>query len=108
MPAIQYDSPLVEQYKRRFPFAKLEAEPERGTVVFRYNENITYSVEEIYGMMIQHALEDASKFAGTRWVVLVSALFFKLLSSHGPCSGLVCRARSEPGCSHCATVFHPS
>lgn len=32
------DNPIVELYKKRFPFYNIEADPERGTVVFRHNE----------------------------------------------------------------------
>lgn len=32
------DSPIVELYKARFPFYTIQADEERGTVVFRYDE----------------------------------------------------------------------
>lgn len=32
------DSPIVELYKTRFPFYTIQADEERGTVVFRYDE----------------------------------------------------------------------
>ncbi|XP_068229122.1 hypoxia up-regulated protein 1-like [Palaemon carinicauda] len=32
------DNPIVELYKRRFPYFKIEADPDRGSVLFRYDE----------------------------------------------------------------------
>lgn len=32
------DNPMVEIYKQRFPYYKIEADPERGTVIFRQDE----------------------------------------------------------------------
>lgn len=32
------DNPIVELYKMRFPYYNIEADPERGTPVFRFDE----------------------------------------------------------------------
>jgi len=56
------DHPLVESFKTRFPQYKIEADPERGTVVFRHDEDTTYSVEELVGMMLAHAKTQAESF----------------------------------------------
>lgn len=32
------DNPMVELYRSRFPYYNIEADPERGTVIFRHDE----------------------------------------------------------------------
>ena len=44
-----------ERIQDRYPHYKLEADPVRGTAVFRHNETTTYSPEELLGMLIGHA-----------------------------------------------------
>ena len=44
-----------ESIQDRYPHYKLEADPVRGTAVFRHNETTTYSPEELLGMLIGHA-----------------------------------------------------
>jgi hypoxia up-regulated 1 len=41
------DHPSVKLYLERFPYYTIEADPERGTVVFRHDEETTFSVEEL-------------------------------------------------------------
>jgi len=60
------DHPAVTTYQQRFPYYNLEADPERGTVVFRHNETTTYSPEELLGMLISHAQFVAERFSGQR------------------------------------------
>merc|ERR1719266_2344618 len=38
------DHDLVKAFSKLFPYYKIEACPERGTVLFRHNEETTYSV----------------------------------------------------------------
>ena len=40
------DHPAVVAYQARFPQYQLEADPERGTVLFRHDAETVYSVEE--------------------------------------------------------------
>jgi len=56
------EHPLVKAYKERFPQYNIEADPERGTVVFRHDEETTYSVEELIGMVMAHAKTQAEAF----------------------------------------------
>jgi len=56
------EHPLVKAYKERFPQYIIEADPERGTVVFRHDEETTYSVEELIGMVLAHAKTQAESF----------------------------------------------
>lgn len=53
------DNPLVELYKSRFPYYTIEADPERGTVVFRYDEETTYTVEELVAQLLEYARDMA-------------------------------------------------
>ncbi|XP_069986705.1 hypoxia up-regulated protein 1 isoform X2 [Penaeus vannamei] len=53
------DNPIVELYKKRFPFYNIEADPERGTVVFRHNDDTTYTVEELIAQMLAYAKDMA-------------------------------------------------
>ena len=46
------DHPAVKAYQARFPQYKLEADSERGTVVFRHDEETSYSVEELLGKIL--------------------------------------------------------
>ena len=58
------DHPAVAAYQARFPMYKLEADPDRGTVVFRHDEDTVYSVEELLGMILAHAKSQAESYTG--------------------------------------------
>ena len=60
------DHPAVLAYQKRFPQYKLEADEERGTVVFRHDEETTYSVEELLGMILAHAKTQAETYTGNQ------------------------------------------
>ena len=51
------DHPAVVAYQARFPQYQLEADPERGTVLFRHDSETVYSVEELVGRNIFNILE---------------------------------------------------
>jgi len=72
------DHPAVKAYQARFPQYKLEADSERGTVVFRHDEDTSYSVEELLGMILAHAKTQAESYTGqpVRDVVITSPVFF--------------------------------
>lgn len=36
------DNPLVQLYEKRFPYYSLEADPERGTVLFRHDRQVLF------------------------------------------------------------------
>ncbi|XP_070201995.1 hypoxia up-regulated protein 1-like isoform X2 [Littorina saxatilis] len=60
-----YDDPLVTQFRKRFPFYDevLVKDEERGTILFKENDDTLYSAEELLGMMLEKAREYAQDFA---------------------------------------------
>lgn len=56
-------SDIVKQYQQRFPFHKIEADLERGTVRFVLEDNLSYSVEELLAMVVEHCMENAVNYA---------------------------------------------
>jgi len=57
-----FDHPAVKLYQERFPYYTLEADPDRGTVLFRHDETTTYSPEELLGMILTHAKHIAEEY----------------------------------------------
>jgi len=72
------DHPMVTRFKERFPQYTIEADPERGTVVFRHDDETTYSVEELIGMVLAHAKTQAESFTEqpVKDVVITTPVFF--------------------------------
>eukprot|EP00092_Neocalanus_flemingeri_P105432 GFUD01135141.1.p1 GENE.GFUD01135141.1~~GFUD01135141.1.p1 ORF type:complete len:1023 (+),score=387.68 GFUD01135141.1:121-3189(+) len=72
------DHPIVTAYKERFPQYTIESDPERGTVVFRHDEETAYSVEELIGMMLAHAKTQAESFTEqtVKDVVITTPVYF--------------------------------
>ncbi|XP_050731958.1 hypoxia up-regulated protein 1-like [Eriocheir sinensis] len=71
-------SAVVEVFRQRFPFYNIEADPERGTVVFRHDSNTTYTVEELVGQLLGHARDLAAAHTDQRikdCVITVPAFF---------------------------------
>lgn len=60
------DNPIVELYRKRFPYYEIEADPERNTVVFVAGDQ-KYSVEELIAQLIQKARDFAEDSAG-KWL----------------------------------------
>jgi len=56
------EHPIVQAYKARFPQYTIEADPVRGTVLFRHSADTVYSVEELLGMILAHAKAQAEAF----------------------------------------------
>lgn len=48
-------SPLVQKYQQQFPQYELEADSDRGTVVFKVGSE-RYAVEEFVAMLLEHAV----------------------------------------------------
>ncbi|XP_046384105.1 hypoxia up-regulated protein 1 [Ischnura elegans] len=63
------NSSAVRLYKRRFPYHKIVADPDRGTVVFQHDSETQYSVEELVGMLLEVARSTAQSAAGDKHVV---------------------------------------
>jgi len=78
------DHPAVAAHQARFPQYKLEADPERGTVMFRHDEETVYSVEELLGMILAHAKSQAETYTGqaVRDAVITTPVFFNQAERH--------------------------
>lgn len=50
------DNPVVQLYRKRFPYYDIEADTERNTILFNA-DGIKYSVEELIAQMLQKASE---------------------------------------------------
>lgn len=72
------DHPMVKSYKARFPQYNIEADPERGTVVFRHDSDTAYSVEELIGMIFAHAKTQAESFTeqAVKDAVITTPVYF--------------------------------
>ncbi|KAK6642072.1 hypothetical protein RUM44_013795 [Polyplax serrata] len=72
------DNPIVKLYRKRFPYYLIEDDPLRGTVVFRHDEETTFTPEELIGMLLHKAKEFAEESAGqpiTDAVIVVPGYF---------------------------------
>jgi len=72
------DHPMVKAYQARFPQYKIEADPDRGTVLFRHDSDTVYSVEELLGMIFAHAKTQAETFTeqAVKDAVITSPVYF--------------------------------
>lgn len=57
------DNPLVAQYQKHFPEHQLHRDEKRGTVYFKFSEDIQYTPEELLGMMLNYSRGLAQDFA---------------------------------------------
>lgn len=55
--------PLVKLFQERFPYYEIVADPERGTILFKHDEDTLYSVEELIAQMLIRAREFAEQGA---------------------------------------------
>ncbi|XP_018328406.1 hypoxia up-regulated protein 1 [Agrilus planipennis] len=51
--------PLVKLYQKRFPYYNIVEDPQRGTVLFKHDENTFYSPEELVAQLLYRAKEFA-------------------------------------------------
>ncbi|CAB4005469.1 hypoxia up-regulated 1-like, partial [Paramuricea clavata] len=56
------DNPLVDMYKKRFPFYDI-IKDDRGSILFQHDSETKFSVEELLGMVLNNSREIAEKFA---------------------------------------------
>ncbi|XP_072302982.1 hypoxia up-regulated protein 1 [Eucyclogobius newberryi] len=56
-------NPHVALYQKRFPEHQLQEDPQRGTVYFKYSEEMQYSPEELLGMMLNYSRVLAQDYA---------------------------------------------
>ncbi|KAL0131958.1 hypothetical protein PUN28_000019 [Cardiocondyla obscurior] len=57
------DNPLVQLYRKRFPYYDIVADDERKTIAFRLNENVTYTPEELLAQILHKGKEIAEASA---------------------------------------------
>ncbi|EFN70757.1 Hypoxia up-regulated protein 1 [Camponotus floridanus] len=57
------DNPIVQLYQKRFPYYNIIADDERKTIVFRLNENTTYTPEELLAQILHKGKEMAETSA---------------------------------------------
>lgn len=57
------NNPIVELYKKRFPYYNIQADPVRNTVTFKNGEEV-YTVEELIAQLLQRAQEFAQDATG--------------------------------------------
>lgn len=57
------DNPQVVQYLKHFPEHQLETDEKRGTVYFKFSEEMQYTPEELLGMMLNYSRVLAQDFA---------------------------------------------
>ncbi|XP_058823794.1 hypoxia up-regulated protein 1 [Topomyia yanbarensis] len=71
------DNPMVELYRKRFPYYDIVENPTRKTVVFRNGEDL-YTIEELIAQILQVAKGYAEDFTGqtvTQCVLVVPGFF---------------------------------
>ena len=59
----EVNNPIVELYKKRFPYYNIVADPERNTVTFKNGDEV-YTVEELIAQLLQRAQEFAQDATG--------------------------------------------
>lgn len=57
------DNPVVKLFQKRFPHYELVADPERRTVLFKHENDVLYSPEELIGQLLHRAKEWAEQSA---------------------------------------------
>ncbi|XP_051540205.1 hypoxia up-regulated protein 1 [Myxocyprinus asiaticus] len=57
------DNPQVAQYQKHFPEHQLQRDDKRGTVYFKFSEEMQYTPEELLGMVLNYSRGLAQDFA---------------------------------------------
>lgn len=61
----RFEDPQVELYRKRFPYYDIIKDEERGTPIFKVDDETTYSPEELLAMVLEKAKSSAEAFADT-------------------------------------------
>ncbi|XP_067637972.1 hypoxia up-regulated protein 1 [Eurosta solidaginis] len=72
------DNPIVDLYRKRFPYYEIVGDPERNTVVFKKNDAEQFSIEELVAQILVKAKEFAQESTSqpiTECVLTVPAYF---------------------------------
>ncbi|CAH1263019.1 HYOU1 [Branchiostoma lanceolatum] len=74
----KYDSPQVARFQEQFPHYELVKDEERGTVLFKHDEDTLFSPEEVLGMVLNRSREIAEHFAEEpiRHIVITVPAYF--------------------------------
>ncbi|XP_062869814.1 hypoxia up-regulated protein 1 [Trichomycterus rosablanca] len=57
------DNPQVLEYQKRFPEHQIQKDEKRGTVYFKYSDEMQYTTEELMGMVLNYSRTLAQDFA---------------------------------------------
>ncbi|XP_014221375.1 hypoxia up-regulated protein 1 [Trichogramma pretiosum] len=60
------DNPMVQLFQKRFPYYNIEADSERNTILFRIDDETTYTPEELLAQLLYKAKEFAQISAGQK------------------------------------------
>ncbi|XP_061400706.1 hypoxia up-regulated protein 1 [Musca vetustissima] len=74
----QIDNPIVDLYRKRFPYYNIIADPERNTVIFKKSDTEEFSVEELIAQILVKAKEFAQEATNqpiTECVITVPGYF---------------------------------
>ncbi|XP_017045973.1 hypoxia up-regulated protein 1 [Drosophila ficusphila] len=72
------DNPIVDLYRKRFPYYNIVGDPERNTVIFRKSDTEEFSVEELVAQMLVKAkqfAQESTQQAITECVLTVPGYF---------------------------------
>ncbi|XP_022325239.2 hypoxia up-regulated protein 1-like isoform X1 [Crassostrea virginica] len=61
----RFEDPQVDLYRKRFPYYNIIKDEERGTPLFKVDDETTYSPEELLAMVLEKAKFSAEAFADT-------------------------------------------
>lgn len=72
------DHPIVQQYKTRFPYHEIVEDKDRGTILFKHDEDEFYSPEELVAQLLhkaKHFAEQSAHQTITECVIIVPGYF---------------------------------
>ena len=58
--------PIVKLYRERFPYYEIVEDSERGTILFKHNEELYFSPEELIAQLLQQAKHFAEESSGQK------------------------------------------
>ncbi|ELT93277.1 hypothetical protein CAPTEDRAFT_179511 [Capitella teleta] len=57
------DNPQVKKFMKNYPYYNIEAHPDNDMVVFKHDEENSFTAEELMAMILENAKQNAVKFA---------------------------------------------
>lgn len=58
------DNPLVDLYKKRFPYYNIKPSEDRQSLIFQHPDGLQFTVEELVAMLLKQAQDIAARAAG--------------------------------------------